>query len=34
MGMWDRLDTLERRYDELTSQMARPEVATDFARYQ
>ena len=32
--MWERLQALERRYDELADEMARPEVASDFARYQ
>lgn len=27
--MWDRLDQLEKRYQELDRQMARPEIATD-----
>jgi peptide chain release factor 1 len=32
--MWERLEALEQRYEELAKQMARPEVAADFARYQ
>jgi len=32
--MWDRLDQLEKRYQELDSQMARPEVATDLKQLQ
>ncbi len=32
--MWERLQELEGRYDELSAQMARPEIAADFARYQ
>src|SRR6185437_11601592 len=32
--MWERLQALERRYDELAEEMARQEVATDFQRYQ
>jgi len=34
MSMWDRLEAIERRYDELSALMAQPEVASDFARYQ
>src|SRR5579884_606542 len=33
-GMWERLEELERRYDELSESMARPELAADYARYQ
>lgn len=32
--MWERLDAVEQRHDELSAEMARPEVAADFARYQ
>ncbi|MHB8574465.1 MAG: peptide chain release factor 1 [Dehalococcoidia bacterium] len=32
--MWERLEDLARRYDELSALMARQEVATDYARYQ
>lgn len=32
--MWERLKAIERRYDELAAEMARPEVASDFMRYQ
>ncbi len=32
--MWERLQELEGRYDELSAQMARPEIAADFVRYQ
>jgi len=32
--MWERLEALEQRYNELAEQMARPEIAADFARYQ
>lgn len=32
--MWDRLEELQRRYDELTAEMARPEVAADYERLQ
>src|SRR5947208_449982 len=34
MSMWDRLAAIERRYDELAEEMARPEVASDYERYQ
>ncbi|MBI4288847.1 MAG: peptide chain release factor 1 [Chloroflexi bacterium] len=30
--MWDKLDSLQKRYDELTELLAQPEVATDPAR--
>jgi len=32
--MWDRLDQIERRYQELDQQMANPEVATDLKKLQ
>jgi len=32
--MWDKLENVERRYEELARQMAQPEVATDFQRLQ
>ncbi|MER3419049.1 MAG: peptide chain release factor 1 [Chloroflexota bacterium] len=32
--MWERLQALEQRYDELTAEMARPEVAADYQRFQ
>ncbi len=32
--MWERLQALEQRYDELTAAMARPEVAADYQRFQ
>jgi peptide chain release factor 1 len=32
--MWDRLAALERRYEELTAEMGRPDVATDFEQVQ
>ncbi|MGI8552141.1 MAG: PCRF domain-containing protein, partial [Dehalococcoidia bacterium] len=32
--MWDRLDAIERRYDELTEEMASPEVSQDYERMQ
>lgn len=32
--MWDRLEELQRRYDELTAEMARPEVAADYETLQ
>jgi len=32
--MWERLDDIERRYEELSALMARPEIASDFVRYQ
>jgi peptide chain release factor 1 len=32
--MWERLKALEQRYDELTAEMARPEVAADYQRFQ
>jgi len=34
MSMWDRLEAVERRFEELTAQMARPEVAADYERLQ
>jgi peptide chain release factor 1 len=34
MGMLDRLAEIEKRYQELTSEMARPEVASDIRRLQ
>ena len=33
-AMWERLDTLEQRYNDLTAEMARPEVAADYERLQ
>src|SRR5581483_1159635 len=33
-SMWERLEELVRRYEQLTAEMARPEVAADYARYQ
>ncbi len=32
--MWDRLASLEQRFEELTAEMGRPEVATDIVRAQ
>ena len=32
--MRERLDDLERRFDELSAQMARPDIAAAFVRYQ
>jgi peptide chain release factor 1 len=32
--MWDRLDQIERRYQELDQQMANPEIATDLKQLQ
>jgi peptide chain release factor 1 len=32
--MWDKLEGIERRYEELAREMARPEVAADFQRLQ
>ncbi len=32
--MWERLEELVRRYEQLTAEMARPEVAADYVRYQ
>ena len=32
--MWDRLGSLEQRFEELTAEMGRPEVATDVDRLQ
>jgi peptide chain release factor 1 len=34
MSMWDRLAALESRFEELTAEMGRPEVATDVERLQ
>ena len=34
MSMWDRLQAIERRFDELTAEMSRPEVAADYERLQ
>src|SRR5262245_38569741 len=31
--MWERLEEIERRYEALTAEMARPEVASDYARF-
>jgi peptide chain release factor 1 len=32
--MWERLEAIEKRYDELSSEMARPEVIEDYERLQ
>jgi peptide chain release factor 1 len=32
--MWDKIEGIERRYEELAQEMARPEVAADFQRLQ
>lgn len=32
--MWDRLSSIQQRYDEITQEMARPEVANDYERLQ
>jgi peptide chain release factor 1 len=32
--MWEKLEVIARRFDELTEEMARPEVAGDFSRFQ
>ena len=32
--MWDKLEETEKRYEELTREMGRPEVAADFQRLQ
>lgn len=32
--MWDRLETIDKRYQELNEQMAMPEIATDVKRLQ
>lgn len=32
--MWERLNDILRRFDELTAEMARPEIASDYVRYQ
>src|SRR5712692_9249163 len=32
--MWDRLDALEHRYDDLTREMASPELTNDYERLQ
>jgi len=32
--MWDKLEDIERRYEELAREMARPELATDFQQLQ
>ncbi len=34
MSMWDRLASIERRFEELTADMGRPEVAADYERLQ
>ena len=34
MSMWDRLATIEQRFEELTKEMGRPEVAADYGRLQ
>jgi peptide chain release factor 1 len=34
MSMWDRLAAIERRFEELTAEMGRPEVAADYERLQ
>jgi peptide chain release factor 1 len=31
--MWEKLDAIERRYEALTAEMARPEVAADYVRF-
>ena len=31
--MWEKLDAIERRYEALTEEMARPEVAVDYVRF-
>jgi peptide chain release factor 1 len=32
--MWEKLEAIARRYDELTAEMARPDVASDYGRFQ
>ena len=32
--MFDRLEATERRYDELTAEMAKPEISGDYGRLQ
>ncbi len=32
--MWEKLKDIERRYEELSAEMARPEVAADYVRFQ
>jgi peptide chain release factor 1 len=32
--MWEKLEAIARRFDELTAAMARPEVASDYSRFQ
>ena len=32
--MWERLDAIARRFDEITAEMAKPEVAADYTRFQ
>ncbi len=32
--MWDKLESIERRYNELAEEMARPEIAADYDRLQ
>src|SRR5689334_13107613 len=32
--MWDRLEAIERRYEELTQEMAQPETIQDYERLQ
>jgi peptide chain release factor 1 len=32
--MWDRLSSIQQRYDDLTQEMAKPEVANDYERLQ
>ena len=34
MSMWDRLAAIEQRFEELTQEMGRPEVAADYERLQ
>ena len=34
MSMWDRLATIEQRFEELTQEMGKPEVAADYGRLQ
>lgn len=31
--MWEKLEAIERRYEALTAEMARPEVASDYVRF-
>ena len=34
MSMWDRLTAIEQRFEEVTAEMGRPEVAADHERVQ